>query len=231
MSTFVENIAIGTGTSIFAYVAYSKLSNILRNKDFKSAVKYCFNQSNSLPKRAEAFFITIGIVIDKPLPFSKYNKKTVIYLNSSLISAITKIHSKLNDVLPEEKKSNTIVGMMLGEKLKKASKAQISLIACLLLHFNLVFLSVVTFSSFLFVVISVGILSIHMDQKLVNYRIRKGWYGKNEFEAKEIINFILSHSNKDSFNDSGGLKRTIPLPEIETEKEMLDLQGLGGLAP
>jgi hypothetical protein len=230
MSTFVETIVIGIGSSIFASVIYSKANEILKNKDFKLAIKYFFDRSNSLPKRAEAYFKTIEIVLDETMPFSKYNKKIVIYLNSNLISAITKIHSKLNDVRPEEKKANTIVGMMLGEKVKKASKAQISLIACLLLHFILVLFSVVNFSSFLFVVISVGILFIHIDQKLVDYRIRKGWYGKNEFEAKEIINFVLSHSNKDDFNDSGGLKRIIPLPEIETKKEASDLRNHGGVA-
>lgn len=229
MSTIVETIAIGLGTSIFTVVVYSKITVILKNKDFKSAVKYFFDRSNSLPKRAEAYFKTIEIVIDETLPFSKLNNIIIIYINSSLISAITKIHSELNDIRSEDKKSNTIVGMMLGEKVKKASKAQISLIGCLLLHLLLVFFSVVNFSSFLFVVISVGFLFIHIDQKLVDYRIRKGWYGKNEFEAKEIINFVLSHSKKDDFNNSDGLKRIIPLPEVETEKEMTDLKNHGGV--
>jgi hypothetical protein len=55
-------------------------------------------------------------------------------------------------------------------------------------------------------------MAIHVDHKLIEHRIRNGWYGGNEFESLEIIDFILSHSNKDDFNDSGALKRVIPLP-------------------
>lgn len=229
MSTFVETIAIGIGAAIFASVIYSKVNVILKNNDFKSAIKYFFDRTNSLPKRAESYFKAIEIVFDEALPFSKYNKKVIIYLNSSLISAITLIHSELNNTKAENRESNTIVGMMLGEKVKKSSRAQISLIACLLLHFLLVLFSVVNFSSFLFSAVSIGILLLHVDQKLISYRVKKGWYGKNEFEAKEIIDFILSHSNKDDFNDSGGLKRVIPLPEVETEKEKSDSRNHAGV--
>lgn len=114
---------------------------------------------------------------------------------------------------------------MLQEKLKKSMKSQIVLIICFVLNFVLSALSVVSFSYILFILISVMILAIHLDQKLIDHRVRKGWYGKNEFEAKEIINFIVSHANKDDFNDSGGLKRVIPLPEAETERQSSGIVG------
>ena len=60
--------------------------------------------------------------------------------------------------------------------------------------------------------------AIHADHKLIEHRIRNGWYGKNEFESREIIEFILSHANKDDFNDSGGLKKIIPTPEFSEEE-------------
>jgi len=219
MSIIIENIAIGIGASVLAGVALSKVKDILGNEDFKSALKHYNDRSNQLPKRAGAYLKAIEIVLDDTIPFTKHNKKILIYLNSSLVSAISKIYEDLNDSSIEQKKSKTIVGVMLQEKLKNAMKSQIILITCFALNLILSALSVVNFSYILCIFISVMILAIHVDQKLIDHRVRKGWYGKNEFEAKEIINFIVSHANKDDFNDSGGLKRVIPLPEAETEKQ------------
>ena len=221
----IESIAIGVGVSVIAGVALSKAKDILGNEDLRSALKYFSDSSNQLPKRAEAYLKVIEIVLDDTIPFAKHNKKILIYLNSSLLSAISKIHEDLNDSSNEQKKSKTIVGVMLQEKLKKSMKSQIVLIICFVLNFVLSALSVVSFSYILFILISVMILAIHLDQKLIDHRVRKGWYGKNEFEAKEIINFIVSHANKDDFNDSGGLKRVIPLPEAETERQSSGIVG------
>jgi hypothetical protein len=223
--SIIEGLAVGVGASIMAGVALSKAKDILGNEDLKSALKYINDRSNKIPKRAEAYVKAIEIVLDDAIPFSKHNKKILIYLNSSLVSAISKIYENLNDSSIEQNKSETIVGVMLQEKLKKSMKSQIILIICFALNLILFALSVVNFSYILFILVSVMILAIHVDQKLIDHRIRKGWYGKSEFEAKEIINFIVSHANKDDFNDSGGLKQVIPLPEAETEKQDSDILG------
>lgn len=223
--SIAESIAIGVGASVLTGVVISKAKDIFGNEDFKSALKYSFDTSNELPKRAKAYFKAIDVILDDTTPFSKHNKRVFIYLNSSLVSAISKIHEDIRKSSPDQKKSKTIVGIMLQDKLKRSSKSQIVLILCLVLNLILSSLSIVSFSHFLLVLVSLCILAIHVDQKLIDYRVMKGWYGKNKFEANEIINFIISHANKDDFNDSGGLKRVIPLPEVEAEKEKSGVPG------
>jgi len=215
--SIIEGIAISVGASVIAAVALSKAKDFLENEDLKSALKYFYDRSIQLPKRAEAYFKAIEIIMDDTIPFAKHNKKIFIYLNYSLVSAISKIYEDLSDSTIEQKRSKTIVGIMLQEKLKKSTKSQVVLIICFAINLILSALSVVNFSYILLILVSVIILAIHVDQKLIDHRVRKGWYGKNEFEAKEIIDFIVSHANKDDFNDSGGLKRVIPLPEAEKQ--------------
>ncbi|MBM6705450.1 hypothetical protein H6A60_13350, partial [Sutterella massiliensis] len=65
-------------------------------------------------------------------------------------------------------------------------------------------------NTFVIFVVFVGLSAIFIDHKLIEYRINKGWYGKNEFESREIIRFVLAHADKNDFNDQGGLKKVIP---------------------
>ncbi len=208
---------------------YSVFNDIKNNKDFESAIKHFYNKANPLSKKGENYLNSIEIVINGTFPFFKINKWLFIYLHFTSISVITTLFFEPNNKHPENQTSNTIVGMMLLEKINKALNIQVFLLSCLSFHILLVCFSVVNFSSFLLAIILIGIFSIHIDQKLINYRIQKGWYGKNEFEAKEIINYIISHSNKDDFNDSGGLKKVIPLPKIEENKEKISEQNHGGV--
>jgi hypothetical protein len=45
-------------------------------------------------------------------------------------------------------------------------------------------------------------------ENIVNYRIKKGYYGNNERESREIIAFILENYTKIDFTD-GGKKKSI----------------------
>lgn len=214
-----ESLAIGVGTSVLAGVIFSKAKDVWGNENFKSALKHFNDSSNELPKRAEAYFKAIEIILDDTIPLAKHNKRMLIYLNSSLVSAISKIYEEVKETSQEKKKSKTIVGVMLQEKMAKSTSAQIILITSFSVNLILSMIGIAPFSNFLLVLSSLLILAIHVDQKLIDYRIKNGWYGRNEFEAKEIIKFIIYHSNKNDFNDSGGLKRVIPIPEISAETE------------
>lgn len=226
--SIMENIGIGVAGASLVLVAMSMIKNTLRNEDFRSAFKHFMDPSTKLTERAKSYARVIEIVLDDTMPLGKYNKKTIILINSALISAISTLYKESEGESDEKRKSNTIVGVMLLERLKKSTKLQFILVLCLILNVLISLIPAIEFSYFLLALVSVMLLSIHADQQLIRYRIRKGWYGTNEFEAKEIINFIISHSNKDDFNDSGGLKRVIPLPEADAEKEKNKSNGFGG---
>lgn len=222
----LEIVSTSLGVIVLAAVFFSKTKDVWNDKGFRSALKKLLEDSSDFPNRSEAYLNLTEHILNSAIGSStEHHKRIVIYLNSSLISAISRIYEEVRLATPEQKKSKTIVSMMLQEKLRGSSKYQIILILSLLLNCFLSVLEVTPFSYFLFVIGSLLILAMHIDQKLIDYRVKNGWYGKNEFEAKEIIKFIISHSNKDDFNDSGGLKRVIPLPEIESEEKTVDVRG------
>lgn len=52
----------------------------------------------------------------------------------------------------------------------------------------------------------------------LDYRILKGWYGNNEREAREIIEFIVRESSNIDFRDGGKLKRILSDDDLEEIK-------------
>lgn len=127
---------------------------------------------------------------------------------------------------PQKKKNaKTVVGLMLGEKAERSSKSQLSLLIALCISFAFSYYLDTSINSITILVISILFLGIQIDQKLIEYRVKNGWYGKNEFETREIIKFIISHANKDDFNDSGGLKKLIPEPELNKNEDVKVVSG------
>lgn len=61
----------------------------------------------------------------------------------------------------------------------------------------------------------------------LEYRIVKGWYGNNEREAREIIEFIIKESSNIDFRDGGKLKKILSEEDLE-EIKLLGLQPVPG---
>jgi hypothetical protein len=217
--SILEALALAIAGTSLLLVAFSMTKNYFKNEDFRSAFLHYLDSSAKLTEFSKSYSRVIEIVLLDTMPFGSYNKKLILIMNSALITAVSSLYRELDGDSAEKHRSNTIVGIMLLEKLKRTTKLQFTLVLCLILNLMLSFLPEIRFSYFLFALVSLLLFCIHVDQQLIEYRIRKGWYGKNEYEAKEIIDFIISHSNKDDFNSSGGLKRVVPLPEIDPEAE------------
>ena len=67
-----------------------------------------------------------------------------------------------------------------------------------------------------FLIIFFGLILILFLYLLVlNFRIRQGWYGGNESEAREIINFALKNSDDIDFTDNSQSKRLFNQEDIE----------------
>lgn len=140
--------------------------------------------------------------------------KAIYTINFSLAKSIILVLEDQTEANNGSRKANTIVGLLLMEKMKKSSSVLLALMLAVLVDLGLQ--QFTNYGSYGYVtLISAALWSaILLDHKIIELRIRKGWYGKNEFEAREIINFALTHANKDDFNDQGGLKKIVPLPEI-----------------
>lgn len=166
---------------------------------------------------------------DKPFTL-KYPKELYVYskiiknrkiisFNHFYYSAIDSLFSE-GLIKKEKKKTNTIVGLMLEEKANSAYKINLYLFGAIAIQIIGSYFGFLPFSIVTSLVPAVLLIALHLDQIIVSYRIRKGWYGKNRSEAREIISFILSHANKDDFNDDGGLKELIDKPETPSPTQI-----------
>lgn len=53
------------------------------------------------------------------------------------------------------------------------------------------------------------LILIILRDRITEYRVRNGFYGSNEYEAREIIKFIISNSKNIDFTDGGKAKKII----------------------
>lgn len=60
--------------------------------------------------------------------------------------------------------------------------------------------------------VTVILLGVH--KFLFDYRVKSGYYGNNEREAREIIQFILQESEHIDFTDNGKLKKIVSDEEL-----------------
>lgn len=210
------------GAAIVASIFAAKMYDAFKSKDVRNAIMDVLRSKGAL-NATKNYIKALDVMMGAVIPGNIFYKKLIIILNSSLVLSISLMAEQATTASNQTKKSNTIVGIMLGEKLKKSSKAQLLLVTALLANIIFTYFLSLPYNGIVFLLVGIGLLAIHADHKLIEYRIRNGWYGKNEFESREIIEFILSHANKDDFNDSGGLKKIIPTPELSKEEENITI--------
>jgi hypothetical protein len=127
-------------------------------------------------------------------------------------SAVLKISS---DLPTNGFNESTIVGMMVVKKVQFYTRAYTLLLLSLVvsLGFNLITKTSLDFGLISFLL---GlILILFTNQTALEYRIRKGLYGNNEYEAREILQFIIDHADKTDFTSGGKSKKLLPDAEIE----------------
>ena len=61
------------------------------------------------------------------------------------------------------------------------------------------------------------ILAVLLNKYSLEYRLRNGFYGTTEYEARELIELILKHADKSDFSDGSGLKELVAEPRRTTD--------------
>ena len=124
-----------------------------------------------------------------------------------ITSRIILIRDKLNSTAKDELKKNSVLEIILNEKIKNyytSYKIYIFSILTSILFYKFIGIIGVYVFSLLF-------LMTFINQKCLEYRIFKGYYGNNPSEVAEFVKFIDSHSDKNDFNGSNGLKDIYPI--------------------
>jgi hypothetical protein len=120
--------------------------------------------------------------------------------------------------LPKRQKSlsyPTVVSLLMRQRTKANSIAYMLLSSAVVIYlvFSFVFGVEPKTGTILFIVFLM--LSLNINWKVSDYRIKHGFYGTNEYEAREILNFITSHADKSSFTTGKGLKDVLSAPMEE----------------
>lgn len=179
--------------------AYSMLSDDL----IKSEIKISMEEHKGYTLVSDYFVSTIKI---------GKNNNVRLALNSGLMSSL------LQNVLSATDRSainqSTIVGMLVGKKMRQDTRSYVFLFSGIFLHVVLSLFDVVQINPWLigFLMFMVGALAV--NQKVMEYRIKYGLYGSTPYETREILKFIDEHTEKDDFGDGDG-KRKIFQDSVE----------------
>lgn len=243
--SFLIEISLSSGAAIIAGTIASIAIDAIRSKETREALKSYFLRRKQLAND-EWHLAVMARKIDEAKNAAHAKRKFELrkaiskadlfavvwrlmdfrlaaFVNVSLFSAMLTLNQIKQTAV--EQKSTTVVEMMLARKIENSFRAQIVILTGLLIHILLAAVSVVNLSGLLVLMLALFFCAIHIDHKLIEHRVKKGWYGSNDFESREIIGFILSHADKDDFNDAGGLKRVVPLPEVVTASRISDSFG------
>jgi hypothetical protein len=183
------------GIGVFVSVIVAKFYDLIKNSDIHKSLLELLKTKGAL-NFFKTYLRTVDAIIISTLPKKWLYRTVALKFNSSLLSSISAIAEEIVQASLETKKSKTIVGMMLGEKLKNSSRAQFFLVITFLLNICITFFFERQFNGFVFAIVGIGMLGIHLDHKLIEYRVKQGLYGTNAFEGREIIHFITAHANK-----------------------------------
>lgn len=147
----------------------------------------------------------------------KLTDKIVASINSSIYKEIYELISNINqdiDNKSDRKVEFTIVNILVKKEAKKESYSYFILFSTLIFYISSMFILSIEISETVIFILLILILALFIKQKILEYRIKNGYYGTNQYEAREIIDFILE--NSDDFDNFNGYKRIFP--EIENEE-------------
>jgi hypothetical protein len=122
----------------------------------------------------------------------------------------------------------SIAGIIRKRKLDDTSKTMAFLLISLVLSMLLSFLNVVNWGT-IQIALFMPIVLLYVSQITLDYRILKGFYGNNEREAREIIEFIVKESSGIDFTDHGKPKKILSDANLEEIKQEV-IQTLPGVA-
>lgn len=137
-------------------------------------------------------------------------------------------------VLSEEPKvsisgplQETIVEFLGASKLKRIRTASFIVLLTGVVYVTLSLRLSYDLSIGFLAIIGLLLLALVVNQWALTHRIGQGIYGNNEYEAREIITYILSNSDKEDFSDGGDSRRLMLPLKKEVPAEPALGEGLG----
>ena len=169
-----------------------------------------------------------GLVVIRNI-FDRLIYIIVFALNSRLLGLMIKRIRQVGGERSAHFLDATVIGLLVGRRARQNTIAYLSLALGFVIYVLICYRSGIEISLTVLSFFALMIGAIYANQRVLQYRIAHGLYGANEYEAREIIGFILSHSDKSNFTDSQGKKALLPRPIDEVEGEISDVLGAEGV--
>jgi hypothetical protein len=138
----------------------------------------------------------------------------VIFLCLSWMWYITIVNLSKQKIILKVYKNLSIVGIMLKKRKKDVYRNIIIIYSGLIIYllYSHITEEINYGISSSFILISCLLM---LYENILNYRIKKGYYGNNEREAREIISFILDNYIEIDFKDGGKRKNIFSIDDLE----------------
>ena len=134
-----------------------------------------------------------------------------------LAEAITEHNRTIVELEREQaKKSQSIVEMMIDNSWERFRWAFITLLIAGAIQVFL-FRAGIDFPIWSAILLIAFAAIFYVNQAVFEYRVRKGYYGASDYEAREIVKYIFTNGKEIGRGGGGGNMRIAPEPERETE--------------
>ncbi len=114
-------------------------------------------------------------------------------------------------------KTATVIRAILNEHNFTYRFVTITIILTLIAYTGIAYFAQIELSNVVIFILCIAIVLINVWSLAFHYRISHGLYGTNEYEAREIIQFILNYTDDRDFTDGLGARPLDLSPETEKE--------------
>jgi hypothetical protein len=227
--TFLEITTLALSL-ISLFITTMTVSLILQKKALvkRDELKENLTERLSVMYATSAFQSTIGKSLDIALNRNSYRLLHVKSkdLKKKYNAALQKLDEET--IKKEEKKSLVLTSLIIKHTSKSNTLAYIVLMGSLIFYLLGTYLGVLEKGILVPSLAITLILIVFLRQQILVHRIKHRKYGSNEYEVREMLNFILDESNKHYFNGSNG--KPVILNEenlMEIKQSVKDLSGGG----
>lgn len=146
-------------------------------------------------------------------PARKHERLPFLYAISSILVRPEMISGE-QSIRTRMKEENNLIMSLLEKKAQNTTKACYALFGVLLIEFLFAFVLPKSFSRWVVILACFFILLCNIGQWILEYRVKRGLYGTNSKEAREIISYIINNADNNT-NRKNGMKLVFPKPEYE----------------
>lgn len=192
-----------------------------------------FRELEKMKKIIEESWSSTSKTINSPFervrnPIQKAYGKMVLISNKSLFVLVQQLLIQEIEKDKNNKEKHTISGLLVTKKARSNTNSFLLLILSFSIY---TIFSSITASVNIYIVLIIALLMIllFVRQRILMYRIKRGYYGSYESEVREILTFLIEHNNKDDFFDGDDVKSIFPAKEELVNNNEKSIFGWGGV--